>query len=1151
MRSWLNSIFLSSLRTRLVLLVLLSVVPAIGLILYTASAQRRNTTVEAQQNALQLVRLAANNQRQVIEGTRQLLTILAQLPVVRKGNSPECDRLLADLLKQYPTYTNFGVLDAQGKNICHAIPNTDAINVLNQRYFQHALQTRKFTVGDYQIDSVSKKATLNFAYPVTDKVGRIQIVAIATFDLGELNQLAAKVKLPQGSVLSVVDNKGRLLVRYPEPQKWVGKFLLKDAFNQMKLAQGEGTYAVTGLDGISRIFAYTPLGDDPLKPDAYIRVGLPVSTVLAKANRLLAWNLIWLGVVTVLALIAAWVGGDIFLLNQMKLLVQTAQKLGTGELNARTGLSDQSGELGQLAHAIDDMAAALQGREQAIAALNQDMKTLFELTPIGILVAQDTEFRHVKANPTFAEILGSSPEDNVSYTPLNAPRPSYKVLRNGQELRPNEFPLRYAAIHQVEVKGTEIDIVRGDGTVFNLFGYAAPLLDEQGKARGSVATFLDISDRKQVEARTHQLMNQVQNQANVLQAILSASVDHIYIFDAAGRYQYVSDGAAAVMGMQPQDFVGKTWREFDFASDFVATMTQLDVQRAAVMSTGQPITTETEYVATDKVHYYEYIIAPLHSQTQTITGVIAVSRDITDRKQTEQALRESEQRLRLAQRAAKIGTWEWNVQTGEVSWSEGIWDILGLERSKEEHTVKPWIDFIHPEDRERTTQVVETIIAQGEDYYDEFRVIRNDATIVWLASKGRIIRAVDGQVERFLGVNIDISERKRAEEEREQLLLREQAARKAAEVANRMKDEFLAILSHELRTPLNPILGWTKLLRGGKLDENKKAIALETIERNAVLQTQLIGDLLDISRILQGKLTLNISPVDLAATIEAAKETVRLAAEAKEIQIHTAVTPLVKPCMGDSSRLQQVVWNLLTNAVKFTATGGQVNVKLESVGTYAQIQISDTGKGINPEFLPYVFDTFRQADSATTRNFGGLGLGLAIVRHIVEMHGGTVYAASLGEGQGASFTVLLPLMINTPEIKPNATPTANTLDLSGIRVLIVDDEPDTRELLEFIMQQYGAEVTAASSASQAWGLLQQMQPDILVCDIAMPETDGYTLIRQIRGSSQENSQIPALALTAYAGEFNEQEALAAGFHKHLAKPVDPDELVRAIASLIH
>ncbi|AFY36455.1 ATP-binding protein [Calothrix sp. PCC 7507] len=1024
MRSWLHSIFLSSLRTRLVFLVLLAVVPALGLIIYSASEQRRTATVEAQQNTLQLVRLAANNQRQVVESTRQLLTILAQLPIVRQGNSPECDRLLTDLLKQYPTYTAFDVLDAQGKNICHAIPN-NSINLVDQASFQRAVKTRKFAVGDYQIVRGSKKATLNFAYPVIDKLGQVKVVLNATLDLAELNNLAAQVKLPPGSVLSVVNKQGRLLVRYPDSQKWVGTFLIKDAFEQMKLAQGEGTYEFTSLDGITRVFAFMPLGDDPLNPDAYIRVGLPVSTVLAKANKLLVRNLLWLGVVTVLALIAAWVGGDIFLLRQMKLLVETAQKLGAGELNARTGISNKSGELGQLAGAIDEMAAALQTREGAIAALNQDMKTLFDLIPIGILVAQDAEFRHITANPTFAEILGISPEDNVSYTPINTPRPDYKIFRNGKELRPNEFPLRYAAIHQVEIKGTEIDVIRGDGTVFNMFGYAAPLLDKQGKARGSVAAFVDISDRKQVEKRTRQLMNELQRSEEVLraseerfQAFMAHSPACAWITDADGCIIYLS---------------------------------------------------------------------PTYYQTFQLTTQDAIGKNIFELYDAE-----------IAQQSLE------NIRTAVI-----------------------------------TNQVIEAIEIAP----------RLDGTIGdFLVYKFPIANPSGETL--VGGVAIDVTERRRAEEEREQLLIREQTAREAAEVANRMKDEFLAILSHELRTPLNPILGWTKLLRTRKLDDNKKAIALETIERNAVLQTQLIGDLLDISRILQGKLTLNISAVDLAATIAAAKDTVQLAAEAKEIQIHTEIAPLVKSCMGDSNRLQQVLWNLLTNAVKFTPAGGEVHIKLESVGTYAQIQVSDTGKGINPDFLPYVFDTFRQADSATTRQFGGLGLGLAIVRHIVEMHGGTVSVASLGEGQGATFTVQLPLMINTPEVKPNDTPVADTLDLSGFHILVVDDEEDTRELLVFIMEQCGAQVNAASSATQAWGLLQQLQPDVLVCDIAMPEKDGYTLIRELRASSQQSSQTPALALTAYAGEINQQQALTAGFQKHLAKPVDPDELVRAIASLV-
>jgi PAS domain S-box-containing protein len=1093
------------------------------------------------------VRLAANNQRQVVESTRQLLTILAQLPVIRQGNSPECDRLLADLLKQYPTHANLGVLDTQGNLMCNAIPYTGSVNLFDYAYFQRALQTRKFVIGDYQIGRITKKATLNFAYPVVDKVGQVAVVVIASLDLEQLNELATQVQLPEGSVLSIIDYQGKLLVRYPDPKKWVGKSLSEDAFYRMKSAQSEGTYEATNLDGIPRIFAFTPLGDDLQNPDAYIRVGIPLSTVLTKANKLLVRNLILLGFVTVLALIAAWVGGDIFLIHQMKILVQTAQKLGTGELNTRTGISDQSGELGQLAHAIDEMAAALQTREVAIATLNQDMKTLFELIPIGILFAQDPDFRYIKCNPTFAEILGISTEENVSYTPINAPPPAYKILQNGKELRPNEFPLRYAAIHKVEIKGTEVDIIRADGTVFNLFGYAAPLLDEKGNTRGSVAAFVDISDRKQAELRTHQLMTQVQNQANVLQAILSASVDHIFIFDAVGRYQYVSDGGAVFMGMQPRDFLGKTWREISFASDLVETMTRLDTQRTAVMATGEPITMEIECVAVDGVHYFEYIFAPLQSQNQTIEGVIAVSRDITDRKRTEEVLRASEERFQAFMAHSPAPAWITDNNGRILYLSPTYYQTFQLPTK--DAIGKTVSELFDQRVADQFLENIRTVAFTGEAIETIEFAPRWDGTLGDFLVYRFPITNPRGE---FLvgGVAVDVTERRRAEEEREQLLLSEQAAREAAEVANRMKDEFLAVLSHELRTPLNPILGWTKLLRGGKLDDHKKAIALETIERNALLQTQLIGDLLDISRILQGKLSLKIIPVDLAATIEAAKETVQLAAEAKAIQIHSECTPLVKPCMGDASRLQQVLWNLLTNAVKFTPNGGQVKIKLESIDSYAQIQVSDTGKGISPEFLPYVFDTFRQADSATTRKFGGLGLGLAIVRHIVEMHGGTVQAASLGEGQGATFTVQLPLMIKTTEIQPRVTPTKNPSDLTGVRVLVVDDEADSRDLIVFIVEQYGAEVTAAASASQAWDLLQHVQANVLVCDIAMPQTDGYTLIRQLRASSQPCREIPALALTAYAGEFNQQKALAAGFHQHLAKPVEPEELVQAIANLV-
>ncbi|MHC0066763.1 PAS domain S-box protein [Nostoc sp. UIC 10890] len=391
---------------------------------------------------------------------------------------------------------------------------------------------------------------------------------------------------------------------------------------------------------------------------------------------------------------------------------------------------------------------------------------------------------------------------------------------------------------------------------------------------------------------------------------------------------------------------------------------------------------------------------------------------------------------------------------------------------------------------------------------------------------------------------------------RAQLYEAEKIARAQAETANRIKDEFLAVLSHELRTPLNPILGWAKLLRTRKFDEPTKIRALETIERNAKLQTQLIGDLLDVSRILQGKVRLNLYAVNLKGAIAAALETVRLAAEAKSIQIQTVLSDDIGKVLGDGDRLQQVMWNLLSNAVKFTPTEGLVEVRLEQVGLDAQIQVIDTGKGINPEFLPYVFDYFRQADAKTTRVFGGLGLGLAIVRHLVELHGGTVQAESLGEGQGATFTVRLPLLknselrVSSDEASQTEVSTDETL-LAGVQILLVDDQADVREFFSFALEQYGATVTAVESATEALEILVQSKPDILLSDIGMPLMDGYMLLGEVRKlPPEQGGEIPAIALTAYAGEINYNQAMAAGFQKHLPKPVDPVDLAAAIINLI-
>jgi PAS domain S-box-containing protein len=658
-------------------------------------------------------------------------------------------------------------------------------------------------------------------------------------------------------------------------------------------------------------------------------------------------------------------------------------------------------------------------------------------------------------------------------------------------------------------------------------------------------------------------------------------------------------------------------------------------------------------------------------------------KEVSDRKQTEDALRQSEERLSLALEGAGMATWDIDLQTDKRIWSARHFMILGYAPiPTEDVTAEMWRSRVHPEDVAYIDREVDQARQTQSIFCIEHRIIRADnGETQWLSAFGRFFYNEAGEAIRSVGVFFDISNRKQVEEDlrqktailelinqsaptpifvkdrqgriiyanpatlkaldkpasevlgyrdyeiysspeygaivsqndqrimasgqtevieespdgirtflgtkapyrneagevvgligiandisdrvqverdRVRILQQEQAAREAAEKANQIKDEFLAVLSHELRTPLNPILGWAKLLQSRKLSEAKTAEALATIERNAKLQAQLIEDLLDVSRILRGKLTLNFAPVSLENMIGSAIETVRLAAENKNIKIQTVFELQGARVSGDAGRLQQVIWNLLSNAVKFTPTQGQVTVTLSQLDQDACITVTDTGKGIHPDFVPYVFEHFRQEDGAITRNFGGLGLGLAIARQLVERHGGTIAANSPGENQGATFTVTLPLPKQSVEIASTADAKASSfaqhLPLQGLSILVVDDETDSRDFIAFVLDQAGAIVIAVPSATAALETLCQRPPkglDCLVSDIGMPDMDGYRLIEQIRQAPPEQGgQIPAIALTAYAGERDQQQALQAGFQQHLSKPIDPDRLIQAIANQI-
>ncbi|OUL31640.1 PAS domain S-box protein [Nostoc sp. 106C] len=523
--------------------------------------------------------------------------------------------------------------------------------------------------------------------------------------------------------------------------------------------------------------------------------------------------------------------------------------------------------------------------------------------------------------------------------------------------------------------------------------------------------------------------------------------------------------------------------------------------------------------------------------------------DITERKLSEAAVRESEERYRYLAESIPQLVWTADTQGLLIDVNQRWCTYTGLTLAQAQ--TEGWQAVVHPEDAPSISQNWAMAQQHGTYYQAEGRMRRADGLYRWHLHQAVPLKNEQGQAIKWFGTATDIEDQKQLEQQRIHLLEQEQAAREQAETANRIKDEFLAVLSHELRTPLNPILGWSRLLQSQKLDSAKTTEALKTIERNAKLQAQLIEDLLDVSRILQGKLNLNVSPVDLTSVINGAIETVRLAAEAKSITIQTMLEANLGQVTGDSSRLQQVVWNLLSNAIKFTPSGGLVEIRLERFDSVAQITVSDNGKGISPQFLPYVFDYFRQADSATTRKFGGLGLGLAIVRHLIELHGGTVFAQSLGEGLGASFTLRLPLLLIKSQTYEDAGQMEQALNLNGIRILVVDDDADSRDFVAFVLENEGANVAIAGSATEALAALRQFKPDILLSDIGMPQIDGYMLMQQVRNlPPDQGGNIKAIALTAYAGEINEKQAIKAGFQRHISKPVEPADLVALISSLI-
>ena len=636
--------------------------------------------------------------------------------------------------------------------------------------------------------------------------------------------------------------------------------------------------------------------------------------------------------------------------------------------------------------------------------------------------------------------------------------------------------------------------------------------------------------------------------------LFEASPDGVFLFDAdSGRISSVNPAMSELLGRSRDELVGKFIWEIGLFADEASGQAafRLLQQKNYYRFHHLPITTPS-----GQRHDVEFTCnAYMANQKRFMQCNV---RDITDRMRAEIALRDSEERYRSLVEVSPQGVWIVD-RDGKPLFINRYWieySGIGLEAA----VGGGWTEQVHPDDREKTAERWQSAREADSLYEFELRMRRAaDGAYRWHLARGVPVHDAGGRIDKWLGVFIDIDERKRAEESRVHLLRREYALRTQAEAANQAKDDFLATLSHELRTPLNAILGWTQTLQQGEADRATVRRALAQIDASANAQARLINDLLNVADIGSGRLRLDVQAVNLIPLVHSAIESLRPEIGARELS--TRLDPDADCLYGDPARLQQIIWNLLSNAVKFTAPGGHITLTLSRAGSLIEIAVADDGEGIGAEFLPHVFDPFRQADASSKRRHGGLGIGLAIVRQLSELHSGSVTAQSAGEGRGARFTVRLPmhpgqeliatLVPTRQETQPSrpdaATPPRAPRRLTGLRILSVDDDPNTREMLQEALQRAGALVESAASAPEALDKLQSFRPDVLLSDIGLPEEDGYDLLRKVRAlHASSGGAIPAVALTGYAREQDYQAALAAGYQAFVAKPVNLDELWSAI-----
>lgn len=698
------------------------------------------------------------------------------------------------------------------------------------------------------------------------------------------------------------------------------------------------------------------------------------------------------------------------------------------------------------------------------------------------------------------------------------------------------------AIETRSVFELEHRVCRLDGTIGWTFSRAVPIVDDAGRIIEWFGTASDVSGRVSAD------LENAQRHRNY-EAILGNTPDLAYVFDLDHRFVYVNEGLLSMWGKTWDEAIGRTCLELGYEA-WHAEMHNREIDEVA--ATKKSLRNEVPFTGTFGRRIYDYIFVPIFNEYGEVEAVAGTTRDVTERKQAEEMLARLAAIVDSSEDAIVSKTLDGTI----TSWNAAAERLFGYR--SDEVIGKSILLLFPPELIGEEAEIIAKVRTGERMQHYETERVRKDGTRIPLSLSISPIKSPTGEVIGAAKIARDISELQQQQRERDALLESERAARSEAERAGIIKDEFLATLSHELRTPLSAILGWSQILTTSRsaadLDEG-----IDAIQRNARTQTQLIEDLLDMSRIVSGKVRLDVQRTDLSSVIDAALASVRPSANAKAIVLRAIIDPHAGPVTGDPTRLQQIVWNLLSNAIKFTPKGGKVDLLLERVNSHLEITVNDSGIGIPPELLSVIFERFRQVDSSTMRTFGGLGLGLSIVKHLVELHGGTVRAKSSGENRGATFIVALPLAplqydAREQRVHPRTSKVSEAepakVNLQGVRIYLVDDEPDTRVLLVRLLSDCEAQVTPFANARDAIAEIRRVRPDVLISDIGMPQMDGYQFMREVRGlEGPADRAIPAIALTAFARSEDRTRAMNAGYDMHVSKPIETGELLATVANL--